>query len=226
VETPAQPGATQRDDLQARLEELEGRLQSMERSEGATEVETAQQQVGRLLSRIHLVDTHVIVTALEGLVEAAQASHHKEASYYKKALAEVKRHEGAEGFGSLVLQLFGSGEDKKISSVVQSWHKLVKAEGEGKSRPSGAVSFEPAQAQVQHLPPHYPPPVYPMAPYAWPQQQPFGYGGFSPRRGRGGSGPRRATRSQQDTGRCYGCGEQGHRVADCKTLKDFRARNK
>jgi len=215
-------GAQAETALAVRLKALEEKLAKADG--GPSEVEQAQAQVGRMLGRIAVIDQHVVISTLEVLVEAAAACHHKELGYYKKALQEVKRHEGEEGFCQLVAQLFGTSEDKRVISAVASWRKVVRAE-EKPARPVAPKSQgAPVQAPPQAA--HYPPPpMYPMG-YMPPFMPPQHYAQVSPgaRRARGaGHGSRRGARSGSGEGfRCFGCDEVGHRVSDCPAVKRYR----
>ena len=82
--------------------------------------------MGRLLARINLVGSHVVIEALETLVEAAHYCQHREAQFWKKALGEVRKMEGEAGFDQLVMSLFGS-EDKRVASAMVGWQRHRRA---------------------------------------------------------------------------------------------------
>ena len=215
------------DCMLARIAALEEKLSKAEG--GASEFDQAQAQVRRMLGRISLVQPHIVLATLEVLVETAQRGGHKEADYYKAAFAEARRHETDEGFGQLVTQLFGSAEDKRVASALTNWHKVVKAESGVAKQAQQHDSLNPQQAQMQ--PAFYAP--APPSPFYMPSRAPFKfYQPFYGQQGnarRGGSlgVMRRPPKSREGQGSaCYGCGEQGHRVADCQALKDFRANKK
>lgn len=198
------------------------RLNSVEHAEGGpSEAEKARNEVDRLLQAIGRVEPNVVIEALERLVGAARAEGHEEASFWRKSLLAVKRHEGATGFNQLVTSLFGSQEDKRIASAV----KCIKGEGEGRATGARAQEYVPPVQPPMQFAPQMAPPAYP-AMYGYPQpapQQPYyGAGGFSPRSPRPTGGPRRGPRGNKpEGGKCFGCGELGHRVADCGALRDF-----
>ena len=193
----------------------------MEQAKGPTEVEAALQQVSRMTARIGRVEGHVILATLEGLVEAAQGARHTEASFWAKALEKVRHFESRsskESFHQLVISLFGSQEDKRLSSALNSWHKMVRAE-EGKDKPSAGRTQEaqapapapmPAPVQMPYYQPFYAPPPPPHHP-----PPSYGYGRFkkamSPRTKR--YPPLRAGEQ------CYNCGQEGHRKAECRAPK-------
>ena len=99
----------------SRLGAIESSLQKR-MEEGPSEVEVAQRQVARLLVSVGHMDHQVVIEALETLVGAAAVCRHEETSYWRKALATVRRHKGAEGFSPLVVSRFGSAEDNKIAA--------------------------------------------------------------------------------------------------------------
>ncbi len=227
ADKPAGPGGEVAEAEAALLSRLQAMEERMARAEGGrSEVEVAHAQVRRMLGRIGAVEPHVVLNTLEGLVEAAQKCQHKEAEFYKRAFAEAKRHESAEGFNSLVIQFFGTSEDRRVAAALTNWHKVVRAEGGSGKGQKKESPPPPALQQAPHYPPPMAPPVYPhMYGYPFPPQHAYGQGGFSPRRGRGGFGARRAGRGDQAEGggRCFACNEPGHKAAECRSLKDFRA---
>lgn len=197
-----------------RLREMEARLEGLS---GQSEVEEAQAQVSRMMGRIRLLQPYTIMAALETLVEVACRQGHKEAEYYKKALAECRQREHDEGFPDLVKHLFGTSEDKKIVQAVQAWRKHQKVDPSPASASGSAGPPSPAQSGFHPSPyPSYPvysgypyPPPFPPSPYS--QQS-----GFGPRRR---PGQRRMQYDGKPAGACFFCKEAGHRIADCKKAK-------
>lgn len=138
--------------------------------DGRSEVELASAQVRRMLGRISLVEPHVVLATLEALVEAAQRCHHREVDFFKAAFAEVRKHDGAEGFNHLVLQLFGSPEDKRVATALTNWHKMRRAEGAGGKPAAKPRMAAPASPPAE--PPYPPPQSPPYYPYAYSQPSP------------------------------------------------------
>ncbi len=172
------------------------------------EMEEAQRQVSRMLTRVKVVASFTVLATLENLVEVAARHSHKEAAYWRKALEECRAYEGKAGFPDLVKQLFGSAEDKRIAAALQGWRKGRLLEEGPESQPATLPPpCLPSQAAPPPPPPphpYYPPPYYPYPPF------PRSRG----RRSHPGS-HRNPTAGRTLNGPCFVCAEIGHRAADC-----------
>ena len=167
------------------------------------------------------MNTHTVISTIEHLVEVAHRAQSKEAEFYKQALVEIRRNEDSDNLGDLLVQLFGSPEARRVATAVQSWHKLRKGEHVGAEK-----AKTPASRATSPVP-HYVPAPYPYPPpptYAYPPAPAPGVGhsgAYGSRRGTYGSS--RGGRSYfRFRGKCFSCGEFGHRVSDCLALKKDR----
>ncbi|CAC5388722.1 unnamed protein product [Mytilus coruscus] len=87
----------------------------------------ALQYVRTLASRPKLTSNpSVLLAAIEMLVDAANKADHKNSAMYQKSLSTCRKYEEHPDFCGLVLKLFGSQEDKHISSLVADWAKSKK----------------------------------------------------------------------------------------------------
>lgn len=181
------------------------------------QVDDALSNIRSLASRPALTSHHVLLVAIETLIEIANKANHKDASLYSKSYAICKRYEESEDFCGLVLKLFGTQEDKKIAAVVADWAKSKKYEESGKSKlkqkenvaslgsPYPTFGFGPGYSQqtpFQHF-------MYPFPP----MQQ--GFFGPRPAASMQSSGKKK---KQSSSGSCFYCKEYGHFVSDCPKL--------
>ncbi|CAC5370303.1 unnamed protein product [Mytilus coruscus] len=90
-------------------------------------VDEALQNVRTLASRPKLTSNpRVLLAAIEMLVDSANKADHKDSDMYQKSLSTCRKYEEHPDFCGLVLKLFGSQEDKRISSLVADWAKSKK----------------------------------------------------------------------------------------------------
>ena len=118
-------------------------------------VEDALHQIRVLAARPALTAPHVLLAAVELLVEQAALSGHADAPFYSKALRACREMSTVEDLGGLCLKLFGSAEDKKISAALSEFAKSKRY-------------ALPAQSTYG---------------YALPAQSTYSYQGYSPYRG-------------------------------------------
>lgn len=90
------------------------------------EVTLALKNISILASRPKLTSPSVMIAAVESLVDIAMTTGHKEADYFSKALQTCRKFENNPDIVGLCQRLFGTAEDKKISSVVAEWSKNKK----------------------------------------------------------------------------------------------------
>lgn len=84
-----------------------------------------------MAGRPNLTQAHVLLAALETLVDVAFRNSHKDADFYSKAFTHCKKYENSKDLCGLTMKLFGSAEDRKIANVVADWLKGKKYEGSG-----------------------------------------------------------------------------------------------
>lgn len=90
------------------------------------EVNLALKNISILARRPKLTAPAVMLAAVESLVDIAISSGHKEADYYAKALQTCRKFENNPDIFGLYQRLFGTADDKKISSVVAEWSRNKK----------------------------------------------------------------------------------------------------
>ncbi len=212
----------QDDSVMSRVKALEAKLaESGDTTQN--ELEAALGQVRRMQGRVALMQPHTVIATIENLVEAAQRAHAKEAEYFKQALCEARRHQDSESFPELIIHLFGTHESKKVQAAIQAWSKQRKPDVKAAEKNAPAPEQGHAPSFYAPPPPYYPPPGYGY-PQPWQHPEPT-QGGYGRR---GGYNARRGGRAQPRPvpGKCFYCGEQGHRVADCPELKDAKAKRR
>ena len=106
--------------IEQRVRSMESMVSSMR---PAAPVEDALHQIRILAARPALTATHVLLAGVELLVEQAALTGHFEAPCYSKALRACREMTTIEYLCSLCLKLFGSAEDKKISSALSELAK-------------------------------------------------------------------------------------------------------
>lgn len=175
-----------------------------------------------MAGRPNLTQAHVLLAALETLVDVAFRNSYKDADFYAKAFTHCKKYENSKDLCGHAMKLFDSAEDRKIANVIADWLKGKKYEGSGVVEDKENVGQNSNKSLgdltgMQAIP--YPyvqllgQPYFPFLPYPVPYS---GYPAKSfvfPRpsvRGLGGR-PRR--------GRCLFCKDLGHFIADCPKIK-------
>lgn len=208
--------------METRLRDIERKMESMKEKSGEDQVEECLRQVRILAGRPNLTQAHVLLAALETLVDVAFRNSHKDADFYSKSFTHCKKYENSKDLCGLTMKLFGSAEDRKIANVVADWLKGKKYEGSGVVEDKENVGQNSNKSlgdltgmQANPYPyvpllgqPHFPFSPYPV-PYSGYPAQSFGF----PRPSVRGMGirPRR--------GRCLFCKDLGHFVADCPKMK-------
>ena len=206
--------------VDTQLKTMRQDLDALKNQKDGVQVDEALATVRTLASRPKLTSPNVLMAAIEHLGEIANKTSYKDATLFSKSLSICKKYEENDDFCGLVLKLFGSQEDKKISSVIADWAKAKKYETDKEK-----------QKTKENAPPSFPHPYALPGGVGFPQpfQYPFGYtpvnmypgpqfqvpaGNFGPRmpmRGRG----RRAKSNLS----CFFCKESGHFVSSCPKLK-------
>nr|XP_034302745.1 uncharacterized protein LOC109620194 [Crassostrea gigas] len=208
--------------METRLRDIERKMESMKEKSGEDQEEECLRQVRILAGRPNLTQAHVLLAALETLVDVAFRNSHKDADFYSKSFTHCKKYENSKDLCGLTMKLFGSAEDRKIANVVADWLKGKKYEGSGVVEDKENVGQNSNKSlgdltgmQANPYPcvpllgqPHFPFSPYPV-PYSGYPAQSFGF----PRPSVRGMGirPRR--------GRCLFCKDLGHFVADCPKMK-------
>lgn len=202
------------EDTVYQIKSLKEDVEALKNRKDSLQVDDALSNVRSLASRSKLTSPNVLMAAIETLVEISQKSNHKDSIMYAKAFAICKKYEDSEGFGDLVLKLFGSTEDKKVASVVAEWSKQKKYESEKK--PTESSNGNVNQFYAPHG--YGPYPYYgfgnfgpgPMMYSAVPRHGPF----FGRRSALRGAGRYRKPK----TSNCFYCQETGHFVSECPKL--------
>ncbi|KAJ8302605.1 hypothetical protein KUTeg_019001, partial [Tegillarca granosa] len=89
-------------------------------------VDDALREVRVLASRPKLTQPHVLIAALENLVDVATKVGHKDSDFFSKALLACRRYDDEGDVCGLCMKLIGSAEDKKVASAVNEWAKWKK----------------------------------------------------------------------------------------------------
>ena len=71
--------------METRLRDIERKMESMKEKSGEDQVEECLRQVRILAGRPNLTQAHVLLAALETLVDVAFRNSHKDADFYSKA---------------------------------------------------------------------------------------------------------------------------------------------
>ncbi|XP_061183838.1 uncharacterized protein LOC133192023 [Saccostrea echinata] len=209
--------------METRLRDIEKKMESIKEKSGEDQVEECLRQVRILAGRPNLTQAHVLLAALETLVDVAFRNSHKDADFYSKAFTHCKKYENSKDLCGLTMKLFGSAEDKKIANVVADWLKGKKYEGSGVAEEKENVGqnnyknlgdLSGMQANPYPYVPLMGQPQFPFSPYPMPYSGYPAQGfGFPRPSGRGmGVRPRR--------GRCLFCKDLGHFIADCPKMKN------
>ena len=103
-------------------------LDALKTQKEGVQVDEALATVRTLANRPKLTSPNILMTAIENLVEISNKTNYKDATLFSKTLSICKKYEDHEDFCSLVLKLFGSQVDKKISSILADWAKSKKYE--------------------------------------------------------------------------------------------------
>lgn len=226
--------------LMERIEALEGQMVR----DGKSEVQRAQDQVGRLLERIDRVGPHVVMPVLEGLVEAAIAEGHEDRDWWKRGLVEARKMEGGPGFRHLVVQWYGSDIDRRVETTLAGVQRAIKAHDKSPRRsdspprsniPTPSAPATPPAPVVQYPPMGYASPLA-HSPVVHPPAHYFGHGaaqgygaqgyGANMYPGQGYGGQRRGKgapkRGSRGGGGCFGCGDTSHKLSDCAAFKKMK----
>ena len=160
-------------DMESRLTRLEQNFDDMRQKQCSERVADALKNVRILAGRPKLTSPSVLLASMEVLVEAALKAGHSDTDFFSKALQACRQYENIPDLCNLCLKLFGSSEDKKISSAIAEWVKTNKHESKlssEKEDQSRSVTINTVQQQP-NVPVSYPPFQFP-APY------PIGYPGM------------------------------------------------
>lgn len=201
---------------------LEARMEAIERN--ISEIKTKRDEVREALEKVRLMannprltSPHILLAAIESLVNAATRQGHKDVDYFIKSLQACRRFDDSDDVCGIALKLFGSAEDKRISSAVAEWSKLKKYKKDGASTDALGTSQNSWPQPPYPTPMNTPwmiPPNFSASPY---YQYP-GYSAPTPYRQRG-TFRRFRTPYQRRPGPCHYCGEIGHLVAYCPKVK-------
>ena len=197
-------------------------LDALKTQKDGVHVDEALATVRTLASRPKFTSPNILKAALENLVEIANKTNYKDATLFSKSLSICKKYEENDDFCGLVLKLFGSSEDKKISSTIADWVKAKMYESDkGKEKIKENIAPLPHQPyalpngmgfpQPFQYPFGYPPPMNMMYPGPHFQQAASGFGPRTAFRGRG--------RRIKANLTCFFCKEPGHFVSNCPKLK-------
>jgi hypothetical protein len=77
--------------MEYRMKDMEKKLESMKEKSGDDQVEECLRQVRILTGRPNLTQAHVLLAALETLVDVAFRNSHKDADFYLKAFIHCKK---------------------------------------------------------------------------------------------------------------------------------------
>ena len=111
------------------LQAMRQDLDELKKNSKVLQVDEALSYVRTLAARPKLTTPGVLLAAIEMLVDAANKANHKDCSLFSKSFSMCKKYEDNVDFCGLVLKLFGSQEDKKISSLISDWAKSKKIRG-------------------------------------------------------------------------------------------------
>ena len=191
-------------DMEDRLLAMEDSFNSFKAQKREMQVEESLRHIRILASKPKLTAPHVLIAAVESLVEVATKASHKELDYFVKSLSYCRKYESSDDLCGLALKLFGSAEDKKIATAVNEWAKGRKYEGPQDSHKIEQNNFLPM------FPNGFTPPFLPynMPPYPFPFHRGNGRG-----RGRG---------SRSNKSSCFYCKEDGHFVSNCPKLSQSK----
>ncbi|CAC5394760.1 unnamed protein product [Mytilus coruscus] len=120
--------------LQVILSSLKQEVDALNTKRLDMQVDEALANIRTLASRPKLTAPHVLLAAIETLVDIAHTTYHKDAAMFSKAFSTCKKYEDNEEFCSLVFKFFGTQEDTRIASLVADWAKSRKYEGGDKLR--------------------------------------------------------------------------------------------
>ncbi|CAG2246538.1 unnamed protein product [Mytilus edulis] len=174
------------------LQAMRQDLDELKKNSKVLQVDEALSYVRTLAARPKLTTPGVLLAAIEMLVDAANKANHKDCSLFSKSFSMCKKYEDNVDFCGLVLKLFGSQEDKKISSLISDWAKSKKYE-----EPSGSKERQDILDAPPTSAPAFPFPGYgyqnPGFGFPYPNFYPgpnYNSGGFRPPRMQGGRGRR------------------------------------
>lgn len=111
------------------LQDMRQDLDDLKNKSKDLQVDEALSYVRTIEARPKLTTLGVLFVAVEMLVDATNKANHKDCSIFSKSYAICKKYEDYADLGGLVLKLFGSQEDKKISSLISDWAKSKKIRG-------------------------------------------------------------------------------------------------
>ncbi|XP_069134794.1 uncharacterized protein [Argopecten irradians] len=210
-------GDTGNEEGTARQESVEGRMKAVEETSAGLrkdrhelQVTDALRQISILAGRPRLTTPAVLIAAVESLVDIATRTACPELDYYCKALQACRRFESSSDLCGLCQKLFGSKEDKRISSAVAEWskHQKYNIASEGvheKEKISGGYQGQ----MLGQFPGQYGPPFWP----GWGQQGGFPIAPYPPPRLGVGQNV-----GMRKLGVCHYCKKKGHYVAKCPKL--------
>ena len=99
------------------------KIDALKRNSKDMQVDEALVYIRTLATRPQLTTPSVLLAAIEMLVDSANKAYHEDSSLFSKSFAMCKKYEDNLDFCGLVLKLFGSQEDEKISSLIADWAK-------------------------------------------------------------------------------------------------------
>ncbi|XP_069101990.1 uncharacterized protein [Argopecten irradians] len=174
------------------------------------QVTDALRQISILAGRPRLTTPAVLIAAVESLVDIATRTACPELDYYCKALQACRRFESSSDLCGLCQKLFGSKEDKRISSAVAEWskHQKYNIASEGVHEKEKMSGWYQGQMLGQ-FPGQYGPPFWP----GWGQQGGFPIAPYPPPRLGVGQNV-----GMRKLGVCHYCKKKGHYVAKCPKL--------
>jgi hypothetical protein len=191
---------------------VEEALRGIQKGKEELQVTDSLKHISILAARPQLTSPSVLVAAVEALVDVATKAGHKEAEYYRKSLQACRRFEESADIFGLCQKLFGSADDKTISSAVAEWSKAKKYANV--FAPFGGLQGLQGEASVGQQ--GWGQPAYPPGGPSW------GFGGGAPRapsfvgRARARYGGNRG--GFQRPGVCHFCKQQGHFIARCPNM--------
>ena len=207
----ASPDATM-----ALIESLQDEVKKLrEETKTPQSTEAALAQVRNLAAKSDGVDGAVLLSAMEGLADAATVEGHGEAEFYRSAAKECRAYEKRAGLRLLVTRLVGTNAAKKVATSVDAWRKASGAskEKEEKDKDLATAASVPLAGMMpfpgMHMYPYFPP----MSSFMGSR------GSFS--RGRGGNMGGRGGFKKRG---CFLCGSHAHLMRDCTESHEARVK--
>jgi hypothetical protein len=190
----APPDAVSTDPLEVRFKKLERELETLRPT---APVEEALRHVRTLAACPSLTASHVLIAAVELLVDLAIKHSHKDTDLFSRALQAARGVHDVFDLCALCLKVFGSAHDKTISKALS---EIAKDKRYARPYGSGGRGHTPYNSQASFS----------------------GQGRFgaSFQRGRGGfRTPFRVPQWRRDSIVCYSCKATGHIAAECSSAQ-------